>query len=273
MILGGSTNAVLHLIAIGHSVGINLTIDDFQSVSDRVPFIADLKPSGKYVMEDVYKIGGIPGSLSALCISGSFFGQTLFPSVGNYIPFSGFCSSAFPHLFPSYPNSFIFISSDCLNVSFSIRSVDLISPFACAAVLHYLLKNKLIDGNTLTVTGNTLGENLERWVHRHGELSMTSQDVIRPLETPIKSTGHLRQVCPFSSATREGALVPTWVHLLLLFGSPVVLNVEVFVDRVSQFFVPIRMVWLTPSDLLTFVNRPGFSRAPPLFALLSVYAN
>ena len=63
MILGGSTNAVLHLIAIAHSVGINLTIDDFQSVSDRVPFIADLKPSGKYVMEDIHKIGGIPGSL------------------------------------------------------------------------------------------------------------------------------------------------------------------------------------------------------------------
>lgn len=60
MILGGSTNAVLHLIAIAHSVGINLTIDDFQSVSDRTPFIADLKPSGKYVMEDVYKLGGIP---------------------------------------------------------------------------------------------------------------------------------------------------------------------------------------------------------------------
>ena len=66
MILGGSTNAVLHLIAIAHSVGINLTIDDFQSVSDRVPFIADLKPSGKYVMEDVYKIGGIPGSFFLL---------------------------------------------------------------------------------------------------------------------------------------------------------------------------------------------------------------
>ena len=60
MILGGSTNAVLHLIAIAKSVGITLTIDDFQAVSDRTPFIADLKPSGKYVMEDVYKIGGIP---------------------------------------------------------------------------------------------------------------------------------------------------------------------------------------------------------------------
>lgn len=60
MILGGSTNAVLHLIAIAHSVGIKLELSDFQNVSDRVPFIADLKPSGKYVMEDVYKIGGIP---------------------------------------------------------------------------------------------------------------------------------------------------------------------------------------------------------------------
>ena len=60
MILGGSTNAVLHLIAIAHSVGIKLTLEDFQNVSDRTPFIADLKPSGKYVMEDVYKIGGIP---------------------------------------------------------------------------------------------------------------------------------------------------------------------------------------------------------------------
>ena len=64
MILGGSTNAVLHLIAIAHSVGIKLELSDFQSVSDRVPFIADLKPSGKYVMEDVYKIGGIPSMYS-----------------------------------------------------------------------------------------------------------------------------------------------------------------------------------------------------------------
>ncbi|KAJ3490694.1 hypothetical protein NLI96_g1256 [Meripilus lineatus] len=120
MILGGSTNAVLHLIAIARSVGINLTIDDFQAVSDRTPFIADLKPSGKYVMEDVYKIGGIP------------------------------------------------------------------------KVLAYLLKNKMIDGNIMTVTGRTLGENLEQWTHKHGELSFTEQDVIRPLDKPIKETGHLR---------------------------------------------------------------------------------
>lgn len=62
MILGGSTNAVLHLIAMAHSVGIKLTIDDVQSVSDRTPFLADIKPSGKYVMEDVYKLGGIPST-------------------------------------------------------------------------------------------------------------------------------------------------------------------------------------------------------------------
>ncbi|KAI0304525.1 dihydroxy-acid/6-phosphogluconate dehydratase [Multifurca ochricompacta] len=119
MILGGSTNAVLHLIAIAHSVGINLELSDFQSVSDRVPFIADLKPSGRYVMEDVYKIGGIP------------------------------------------------------------------------KVLAYLLKNNLIDGNNMTVTGRTLGENVERWTHEHGELS-SSQNVIRPLENPIKESGHIR---------------------------------------------------------------------------------
>ena len=66
MVLGGSTNAVLHLIAIAASVGIRLTIDEIQSVSDRVPFLADLKPSGKYVMEDVYKIGGLPSESTLL---------------------------------------------------------------------------------------------------------------------------------------------------------------------------------------------------------------
>lgn len=60
-------------------------------------------------------------------------------------------------------------------------------------VLHYLLKNNRIDGNNMTVTGRTIGENLERWVHKYGELS-DSQDVIRPLDKPIKETGHLRLV-------------------------------------------------------------------------------
>lgn len=54
------------------------------------------------------------------------------------------------------------------------------------------MKNKLIDGNTKTVTGLALGENLERWVHKHGELSMSDQKIIKPLDQPIKSTGHIR---------------------------------------------------------------------------------
>jgi len=69
MALGGSTNAVLHLIAIAHSVGIKLELEDIQSVSDRIPFLADLKPSGKYVMEDVYKIGGIPSESRSRLLS------------------------------------------------------------------------------------------------------------------------------------------------------------------------------------------------------------
>ena len=66
MALGGSTNAVLHLIAVARSVNVNLTIDDFQSVSDRIPFIADLKPSGNYVMEDLHLVGGTPAVLKYL---------------------------------------------------------------------------------------------------------------------------------------------------------------------------------------------------------------
>ncbi|KAJ7069725.1 dihydroxy-acid/6-phosphogluconate dehydratase [Mycena amicta] len=120
MILGGSTNAVLHLLAVAHSVGVDLSIDDFQKVSDRIPLLADLKPSGQYVMEHVYKIGGIP------------------------------------------------------------------------KILAFLLKNQLIDGNTLTVTGKSLGENLDAWTHKYGELDFKTQDVIRPLDKPIKETGHLR---------------------------------------------------------------------------------
>src|SRR5690606_39169598 len=60
MVLGGSTNAVLHLIAMARAVGVRLTPDDFQRISDKVPLLADLKPSGKYMMEDLHHIGGIP---------------------------------------------------------------------------------------------------------------------------------------------------------------------------------------------------------------------
>jgi dihydroxy-acid dehydratase len=66
MALGGSTNAVLHLIAMARSADVELTIDDFQDVSDRIPFMADLKPSGQYVMEDLHTVGGTPAVLKML---------------------------------------------------------------------------------------------------------------------------------------------------------------------------------------------------------------
>ena len=77
MALGGSTNAVLHLIAMARAVDIELSINDIQAVSDRVPFIADLKPSGKYVMEDLQDIGGIPAVMKYLLDKGLIIGDCL----------------------------------------------------------------------------------------------------------------------------------------------------------------------------------------------------
>ncbi|KAF8348290.1 dihydroxy-acid and 6-phosphogluconate dehydratase [Amanita rubescens] len=115
-VLGGSTNAVLHLLAMARAADIELTIDDFQTIAEKTPYLADVKPSGKYYMEDIHKIGGVP------------------------------------------------------------------------AILKYLLNHSdLIDGSQLTVTGKTLAENLEDVE----ELRFDNQDVIRPLDNPIKKTGHL----------------------------------------------------------------------------------
>ena len=75
--LGGSTNAVLHLIAMARSVDVPLTIDDFQAVSDRVPFIADLKPSGKFVQEDLHSVGGTPAVMKYLLEKGFLKGDCL----------------------------------------------------------------------------------------------------------------------------------------------------------------------------------------------------
>ncbi len=75
MTLGGSTNAVLHLIAMARSVGVALSIDDFQKVSDRTPFLADLKPSGQYVMEDLHDAGGVPAVLKMLLARGALHGD------------------------------------------------------------------------------------------------------------------------------------------------------------------------------------------------------
>eukprot|EP00850_Spirogloea_muscicola_P015427 SM000118S25570 [mRNA] locus=s118:6070:11845:- [translate_table: standard] len=77
MALGGSTNAVLHLIAIARSAGVDLVLDDFQRCSDRVPFIANLKPSGKFVMEDVHRIGGTPAVLKLLLEKGYIDGSCM----------------------------------------------------------------------------------------------------------------------------------------------------------------------------------------------------
>ncbi|CBQ69603.1 probable ILV3-dihydroxy-acid dehydratase, mitochondrial precursor [Sporisorium reilianum SRZ2] len=119
MVLGGSTNAVLHLIAIAHSVGIQLDIDEFQRIADATPFLANLKPSGKYVMEDVHsKLGGIP------------------------------------------------------------------------TVIQYCIENKLMKGEHMTVTGRTLAENVDRWTHARGKLP-ANQDVLYPVDKPLKSTGHI----------------------------------------------------------------------------------
>ena len=77
MALGGSTNAVLHLIAMARSVDVPLTIDDVQAVSDRIPFLADLKPSGKYVMEDLHNVGGTPAVMKYLLAEGLLNGDCL----------------------------------------------------------------------------------------------------------------------------------------------------------------------------------------------------
>ena len=114
-VLGGSTNAVLHFLAIAKAANIDLTIDDFQRISDTTPFLADLKPSGKYLMKDLHKVGGVP------------------------------------------------------------------------AVLKYMLKQGMLHGDCITVTGKTLAENLAVVP----DLT-EGQTIIRPLDNPIKPTGHIR---------------------------------------------------------------------------------
>ncbi|MDU8885843.1 dihydroxy-acid dehydratase [Yeosuana sp. MJ-SS3] len=126
-ILGGSTNAVLHFLAIARAAQIDFTLKDFQNISDNTPFLADLKPSGKYLMEDVHAIGGVP------------------------------------------------------------------------AVLKYLLKKGLLHGDCLTVTGKTLAENL-----LDVDDLAEGQDVIKPIEKPIKATGHLRML--YGNLASEGSV-------------------------------------------------------------------
>ena len=76
-VLGGSTNAVMHLIAMAHSVGIELTLKDFQDISDKTPLLADLKPSGKYLMEDLHNVGGVPAVMKYLLKEGFLHGECM----------------------------------------------------------------------------------------------------------------------------------------------------------------------------------------------------
>src|SRR5438067_4958410 len=75
IVLGGSTNAVLHSIAMARAFGIELSIDDWQKMSDQTPFLADLKPSGKYVMEDLHEVGGVPAVMKMLLERGLIDGK------------------------------------------------------------------------------------------------------------------------------------------------------------------------------------------------------
>ncbi len=77
MVLGGSTNAVLHMIAMAKSVGVSITQDDFQTISDKIPVLADFKPSGKYLMQDLHQYGGVPAVMKYMLAQGWLHGDCL----------------------------------------------------------------------------------------------------------------------------------------------------------------------------------------------------
>jgi dihydroxy-acid dehydratase len=114
--LGGSTNAVLHIIAMAKSVGVKITQDDFQRISNKTPLIADFKPGGNYLMQNLHEKGGVP------------------------------------------------------------------------MVLKYLMSKGMLHKNCLTVTGKTMAENLQNII----DINFDDQNIIKPIESPIKSTGHLQ---------------------------------------------------------------------------------
>ncbi len=140
-VLGGSTNAVLHFLAIAKAANIDLKLNDFQSISDKTPFLADLKPSGRYLMKDLHKIGGIP------------------------------------------------------------------------AVLKFMLENDMLHGECLTVTGKTLAENLSET-----QSLSKRQNLIRPLDQPIKSSGHIRIL--YGNLAPEGAVAKITGKEGLYFKGP-----------------------------------------------------
>ncbi|MFK7049814.1 Dihydroxy-acid dehydratase [Flavobacterium columnare] len=126
--LGGSTNAVLHIIAMAKSVGISITQDDFQRISNTTPLIANFKPGGNYLMQNLHEIGGIP------------------------------------------------------------------------SVLKYLLEKGKLHGDCITVTGKTVAENLKNIV----SINFQDQNIIKPLEKPLKKTGHLQTL--YGNLAEKGAI-------------------------------------------------------------------
>lgn len=139
--LGGSTNAVLHLIAMARAAEVPLTIDDFQVVSDRTPLLADLKPSGQYVMEDLNDVGGVP------------------------------------------------------------------------AVQKMLLAEGMLDGNCMTVTGRTLGENVEQ-----AAALAEGQTIVSLPDTPISPSGHLQIL--YGNLASEGAVAKITGKEGMAFSGP-----------------------------------------------------
>ena len=147
-VLGGSTNAVLHMLAICKTANIDFNIDDFQRISDETPFLANLKPSGKYLMEDLHNIGGIP------------------------------------------------------------------------AVMKFMMDNGMIHEECLTVTGKTIKENLKNIKPIDFE-----QDIIRPINNPIKNSGHIRIL--YGNLASEGSVAKiTGKEGLIFKGKANVFNCE-----------------------------------------------
>lgn len=141
IVLGGSTNAVLHFLAIAKAAKVDFTLEDFQRISDTTPFLADLKPSGRYLMEDVHRVGGIP------------------------------------------------------------------------AVMKFMLENGMLHGDCLTVTGKTVAENLA------DVPSLTEgQQIVKPLNNPIKETGHLRIL--YGNLAKDGAVAKITGKEGLHFSGP-----------------------------------------------------
>ncbi|MCW7505819.1 MULTISPECIES: dihydroxy-acid dehydratase [Leptospira] len=132
-ILGGSTNAALHMIAIARTMGINLDLDQIQKVTDTTPLLADMKPSGKYLMEDLFAIGGTP------------------------------------------------------------------------AIMKFMLKEGMLDGSCMTVTGKTIAENLESLPDLPKD-----QDLLRPVSNPIKKEGHIQVL--YGNIAKKGAVAKITGH-------------------------------------------------------------